>query len=186
MATVLDVGLIKGLDSLWPFLLVFVLAYAVLSKSVPYFKENQFFSAVIAFLLAILGLFSPVVTKTLTTSAPWFILLMIFFFFVLVAFQTLGVKGDSITSIVTSEEYGGIISMWVLALILIIVLGSLSAVISEQTPGGFIGLRNESIQETGSATEGFWGVLFHPKVLGLAFLLLISLYTIKYMTERER
>ena len=182
MASLLDVGLLKHFEVIFPFLLILVLGYAGLSR----FKglsEKPAFTALIAFILAITSVMSSVVVKTVGLMAPWFVLLFIFSLFALIAYQSLGISEDSILKVITGTEYGKIFTFWILALILIIGFGSLFTVLS-QGEGGVLGGRvTGSVNETSTGASEFFNTLFHPKLLGLGLILLIAVFTINRIAE---
>ena len=184
MATPLDIGLLQNFQIIFPFLLVLVMVYAIMSTT-KIFGDSKGLYAFLAFVLAVFTLFSPVAVKTINTMAPWFVLLFIFSIFLLIAFQVFGVSQDKITSIVTSKRYGSTFFYWVIALVLIIAIGSLTSVLSEEKA-------LETLSQTGNATVsaddeefGFFQTIFHPKVLGMAVLLLIAVFTIRNLTSYE-
>lgn len=184
MASVLDVGLLAGLSTVFPFLLVLVLSYAVLSMVRP-FKENLAFAAIASLALAFLTMLSPIAYKTIMLMSPWFVLFMVFGIFLLIAFQTFGVKEKTIIDVITGETpgaFGSTFTWWVIAIMLIIGIGSLSAVISEEK--GFTQLPEGEAQPIEGEAAGFFAALTHPKVLGMAVVMLVAFFTIKTITER--
>ena len=182
MATPLDVGLLQKFDVIFPFLLILVFAFIILTR-ISWFKENKAIAFIISFTLAVLALFNPVVVKTINMMAPWFVLLFIFMLLVFMAYVAFGVKEETIIETITTGEYAKDFGYWILAIVLIIGLGSLSTVISQEK--GFQPLTTEEnatvvVPEGAGAEEaGFWETLFHPKVLGLVLILLIALFTIQ-------
>jgi hypothetical protein len=184
MATPLDIGLLQNVSIIFPFLLVLVLVYALLSITKIFGAENKGLYAFIAFLLAVSTLFSPVVTQTINLMAPWFVLLFIFSIFLLIGFQIFGVEQKTIVGLITGAKHGDTFFYWVLTLVLIIALGSLSAVISNQH--GFKSLStgdNTTVVQQGGESTGFFGVLFNPKVLGMVLLLMIAMFTVRNLAS---
>lgn len=184
MATPLDIGLLQKFDVIFPFLLVLVLGYVVLTR-ISWFKDNQAITFIIALALAILSLFNPVVIGTINLMAPWFVLLFIFMLLVFMAYVAFGIKEDTIVETITKGEYAKDFGYWILAIVLIIGLGSLSTVISEEKGFTQLGDDNATIapEDTGAEEVGFWDTLFHPKVLGLVLILLIALFTIQRLAR---
>jgi len=187
MATPLDVGLLQKFDVIFPFLLVIVVVYVALTR-ISYFKDNQAFAFIIAFALAVLSVFNSVVVKTINMMAPWFVLLFVFMILVFMAYTAFGVKEDTILETITTGNYAKDFGWWVFAIVLIIGLGSLSTVISQEK--GFTPLttgENASIVPEGAGAEetGFWETIFHPKVLGLALILLIAMFTIQKLAQKS-
>ncbi|MEK6849132.1 MAG: hypothetical protein AABY01_01030, partial [Nanoarchaeota archaeon] len=88
--------------------------------------------------------------------------------------------------LITSSEHGDTFFYWVIALVLIIGIGSLSAVISSEK--GFTKLTTGENQTTVTEVDedvGFFQTLVHPKVLGLMLLLLIAMFTVRNLTKIE-
>ena len=73
------------------------------------------------------------------------------------------------------------IIVWVVAIALVIGLGSLSAAISEER--GFRALAEEGEVAPGEEKAGFFQVIFHPKVLGLVLILIISIITVGRLSQ---
>lgn len=181
MATPLDITGLKHFEGLFPFLLVFVLIYAFLTRT-DWFKERQGMAALIAILAALMTLVSDIAIQTVNMMAPWFVLFVIFAILFMLAFMTLGISSDQITEFVTSGKSS--VGNWVMAIMLIIGLGSLATVVNEQVGFEELAEGNETVREVTEPQEaGFWETLFHPKILGLVLLLLVSFFTIKYMSE---
>lgn len=182
MATPLDTGLLQHFDIIFPFLLVLVGGYALLSN-VKLFGEQKGLNAMIAFILAVFVLFSPMVREILVIAAPWYVLLFFFIIFALIAFMSLGATSGDIHNVLMSGEYR-YIHFWVIGLILIIGLGSLSTVVANS--GGFGSTGSETNITSGdqSAQESdFWSTLVNPKVLGLVLIMLIGMFTIQRLAS---
>jgi hypothetical protein len=155
------------------------------------FSENRTLQAAIAIVLAFMSLFSDIVVETINTAAPWFVLLVIFIIFIMLGFMILGVKEADFMSVLKNPEYS-FVSWWIIGLVVIIVVGSMSHVIAQQK-GGYgpyidenetvEGAEGRPIEETQEAD--FWKTLFHPKVLGLFVLLLIGFFTVSKLTSTK-
>ncbi len=191
MATLLDIGVLETFKLVFPFLFVLVIGGAILSR-VPWFKENPALAWGIAFILAVLAMFSRIAVKTILLMAPWFVLLFLFIIFLLVAYMTFGIKEERIIEVITGKtpgEYGVTFAHWVLAVVLIIGLGSLATVISEEVRFRELAKAKELGANVTAITPeeekaGFFATITHPKVLGVALLLLVAMFTIQKMTER--
>jgi len=179
MVTPLDIGLLERFNVIFPFLFVLVIVYAILSRT-EWFKEKQAMAFIIAFILAIMTLLSRIAVRTINLMAPWFVLLFLFSILVLMAYMTFGIKEQTIIEVLTKSIYAKEFSYWVLTLVLIIGLGSLSYVIS--TEEGWGGLAAE--EPTADEAVGFFATITHPKVLGLTLLMLIAMFTINKLSQR--
>lgn len=182
MATPLDTGLLNVFEGVFPFLFVLVVVWVVLLRVKP-FSDNKFFAVLIAFLFALVTMFSPIAIKTINKMAPWFVLLFIAIVFVLIVYQAFGIPESSIIGVITGSEHGTDFAWTMLSIILFIILGSLFTVLSEEK----ITLRpieNVSLEEQ-SAGAWFVGVLTHPKVLGFMVIMLIAMFTLQRLVASE-
>lgn len=183
MATPLDLGALAAFDRIFTFILVGVLVYAFLSK-VDYFSGNRkVFAGIIAITISLITMSSNIVIKSVNLMAPWFVLLIIFAMFMMLAFMMFGYSLDNVKDFITKGEFGA--GVWVMWLVIVIGIGSVVAVWQEEA--GFEKLTQEGnvTQELKSSSQeyGFWQTLFHPKILGMALVMLVAFFTIKFMTE---
>ncbi len=180
MATFLDVGLIQNFSIIFPFLLVLVVVFGIASYT-KLFGENKTIHGLIALILAISLMFSPTVRSAINLMAPWFVLLFIFMVFMILAFKVFGSSNEDVMSVLKNPEYSYII-WWTAALAITIGVGSLSHVTfgQGQTPEatGTVGDIGER-ESKGIGTSAFFQIITHPKVLGIALLLLIGSFTIQ-------
>lgn len=188
MATPLDIGLLANFKIIFPFLFIFCIVFAVLA-STKLLGDNKIIHATIAIAMAFMSLFSDLVVETINIAAPWFVILVIFIVFVLLALMILGVKEADVMSVIKTDEYSYII-WWVVALVVIIIIGSLSHVMAEKR-GGYPpygpSANYTAIEEGELAAQesDFWQTLFHPKVLGMIVILLIGFFTISKLTSTK-
>jgi len=184
MATPLDLGALAAFDKVFTFILVGVLVYAFLSK-VDYFSgDRKIFAAIVAIAISLLTMSSNIVIKSVNLMAPWFVLLIIFAMFMMLAFMMFGYSLEDVKVFITKGEFGA--GIWVMWLVIIIGIGSVVAVWQEET--GFEKLTRDGnvTQELPPSEEyGFWQTLFHPKILGMALVMLIAFFTMKFMTETK-
>ena len=181
MATPLDITALKQFSGIFPFLLTVVLVYAILSMTA-WFKEKKTWAAMIAIITGFMTLLSPIAIKTINLMAPWFVLFVVFAILFVLAFMLFGFEQKAITDFIVGGEYG--IGTWVMAIMLIIGIGSLVFVINEEKGFGELTAGNQT-SVAKSQDFGFWQTLFHPKLLGMVLILLIGFFTIRYMTKSE-
>jgi len=176
MASPLDISVLQNFSPIFAFLFVFAVVFGVLSATK---KFNSGINALIAVLLGVMALFSGTVVDTITTMAPWFVLLFIFSIFLIIAFMVFGVKEGDITGVFKSKQFG-FVNFWVIILVVVIFIGSFSSVIAKH--------RAESGNETISSIDdlvsqdSFWGKLFNIKVLGAIVVLLIGMFAIQKLS----
>ncbi len=188
MATFLDIGLLKSVSIIFPFLLVFVGVYAVLTK-VPVLSKDKGINSIIALCVAALTLLSKDAVNVILIITPYFLLLMLIIFFVIFALQFASGEGVKIGLGQKWDTFHWVIFI---AVILILLYG-LSAVfgprLSEGPQGPTVtgGISGEGplLQPPGSSgfEAGAREILFHPKVLGAALLLLIATFTVMKLGE---
>ncbi|HLC32441.1 MAG TPA: hypothetical protein VJJ82_01305 [Candidatus Nanoarchaeia archaeon] len=180
MATPLDITVLQQFSGIFPFLLILVLVYVVLSQ-MEWFKDKTSIAAIIAVLVALMSLLSPVVTKSVSLMAPWFVLFIIFIVLLMLGYMTIGIKKDVIVDFVQKDTLSS--ALWIFAIIAIIGIGSIASVWTDET-GGLEKLQGKNLTaqvESGNADR--FQAIFHPKVLGVALVLLVGFFTIKYMTS---
>ena len=189
MATPLDLMRDTGLfNAIFPFIFIFALVYGILSYVKPFGEDKGGVNVAIAAVLAFMSLFSGIVTDTINLAAPWFVLMIIFIFFVILGFMVLGAREADVIGVIKNPEYS-FIAWWVIALVLIIVVGSLSHVVAERK-GGYppygptSNISAEDADGIPTQESDFWKTLFHPKVLGFIALMIIAFFTISKLTTK--
>jgi hypothetical protein len=185
MATLFDIGLIGEFRIIFPFLLIFAIVYALLSYSKIFGEGRTGLNALIAIVLAFMSLFSEIAIETINTAAPWFVLLIIFGIFLLLGYMIIGIREADILAVVKNPE-NNFVLWWIFALVLIIMLGSLSQAISAKR-GGYppFTTENATLEEgEGTQESAFWETMFHPKILGLVAIMLIAFITVNRLTHK--
>ena len=194
MATLLDVALLKHFDVAFAFLLIFAVVFAVLNFT-NVLKGGPGINAIVAFSLAMLALFVPMVTKVITNMAPWFVVLFVFIIFVLIGFKLFGISDDDISKTVLAQ--GGI--KWTFIIIALIIIGvSLSNAYgpglmpgsSDTTAGntetGASGAGTDSGVASGDFNANVKATFFHPKVVGVIFILLLACAAVGMLGQKAK
>ena len=185
MASVLDIGLLDKFSFLFTMLLVVVIVYGVLEYT-KFFGDRQGLHIMFAFLVGVMLLLVPSVNQVISIITPWFILLFVFILLIIIAYKMLGATDADIKSAMSTNKS---IIYWILIFAVIILLGGLGKVFFSGGDNA-IGV---TANETGVSTAGeigqtgvgaFYATLFHPKVLGLIFLLLIGVFTITTLSSK--
>lgn len=187
MVSPLDIGLLQTFEIIFPFLFILTVVFAFLTQIKP-FKENYVYGAIIAISLAVLTIFFPIAVKTINLMAPWFVFLFIALMFITMAFFILGMSQEQLGEAITDGEYASLIRWLVMAVSLIIIIGSLTQVISEEMGFGPLTAGNATAIVTDQAGElgGFFTALLHPKLLGLAVILLVGFFAILSLSKPSR
>lgn len=184
MATPLDIATLKPFEGIFPFLFVLVVVYAILANT-DYFKDRQVTAAILSVLAAFIALFSPIVMKTVALSMPWFVLFLFFILMMMLVFMATGVSSEGIAEFIKGGTFS--VGIWIMAIMLIIFLGSLLTVWTEES-GGPAQLLNNTEDGRIQFEEGSWNIaqtIHHPQFLGLALVLLLALFTIKYLASKD-
>ncbi|KHO47068.1 MAG: hypothetical protein QS99_C0003G0053 [archaeon GW2011_AR4] len=198
MASALDLSLIKGFQPIFNFLLIWVLAFAVLTK-IKFFSESVGLHAFLAFVMASLSFFSPIISDFISAMTPWLMLMLGMIVFTILAFKTLGVSDDDITGVVRKNSS---ITWTIVILLIIIVLAAAGSVVGKKV-GPYVGdtpppeggnpisdLRNSGAGDAGStATSDIsynaGATIFHPKVLGMILIFLIGLSAVGLLSGKS-
>jgi len=176
MASILDIGLFEHFGPLFVFLLVFVFVYGILLKTQPFGDQKSIYG-VFALASAFLVLFVPNLTHFVTIAAPFFVVFAILIFLFLLGFMALGHSGDSLFDYIKTDK----VSNWGIFVIGIFIL----MFVFSQVFGAGIADRGDGT--SGEELENsIRDVLFHPKVLGVFFVLVISAFAVLLITQPAR
>jgi hypothetical protein len=191
MATFLDVTLLSNVSVIFGFLLVWTLVYGVLSFSKA-FELQQHIRALVALLAAFLTLFIPAILEVIMIIVPWFTLMLIFIVFVVVALMALGVSKDNIAKAMRSSSGNGVAARNAIVIIGFVIVG---AALGQAFFSGEEGVADPGAAEEitdGNAVTGDVGstgqsallaTLFHPRMLGAIFVLLISMFAVLQLAK---
>ncbi|MBI5392478.1 hypothetical protein HZA96_01290 [Candidatus Woesearchaeota archaeon] len=196
MATpAIDISLLARFSPVFIFLLSLVLVYALLAHTKPV-GDQKLIYAVVALAISIGVILSPAIMRMIEFMAPWFTVVFIFLIFGIISYKIFGATDADIHTVI--KEYGGL--QWTVAIIgILIALGALSAAFGQQNlegtaPGAatdtgetitFDGSGNYAT-ETGSPNfqSNLERTFYHPKTLGILFVLVLSALTIALLTGK--
>lgn len=179
MATFLDIGLLENISVVFSFLFIFVVAYAFMEAFKFLGEGKAGIRAILALCLAVLALLSPNVIKLISTMAPAFVVGMMFLFFLFVIYKMFGVKDDWLSKAVSGE--GGAAYYWIIVIGILIFMGSLATVYGSQLLEF-----TQGVNETGDVPKNIGATFFHPKVLGVFFILLVAVFAIWMLSEEAK
>lgn len=188
MATVLDIGLLESFSPIFSMLLVIFLVYGILGYAKPFGEDKKGLYALIAFIIGLMMLMIPEMTELLVTITPWFVIMFIFIVFLLLAYGVFGAKEEDFMAALKSQK-GNQIVVWIIVIGIIILLAGLGKVFFTGEQADMEVTADGTIQTGEVGTQGtsaFWATLFHPKVLGMIIVLLISVFTIMMLTQLPR
>src|SRR3989344_4162312 len=156
MATLLDISLLGFLLPLFIFLLVFVILYAILSKTNLFGEKGVALNFIASFCVAAVSVFTPWIVFI------GFILVMIF-----AIFKFFSLEDNKIW-----DTLGGPTLIYVIILI-VLLIGVAVVFGSDVAPSGEGGVKNEVIV-----------ALTHPRILGALFILLVSAFAVRLLSEK--
>jgi hypothetical protein len=166
MATVLDVSLLSFLSPLFVFLLVFVLIYAILSKTSMFGEKQNALNFVAAICIAALSLFMGTVTKLISVVTPWIFFIIFVLVLLFAMFQFFGMENKEIWA-----SIGGPILIYVIILLVIII--GLALVFGNQATDPDKTVKSETVT-----------ALTHPRLLGALFILLITAFAVRLLSDK--
>lgn len=170
MATFLDITGLEQFSSFFVFIFVWLAVYALLMYSKVI--QSHAINIVIGLIIALFVLFSPVATGAIRFIAPWFAIILIFLMLITVLINSFG-AGDI-------ASYSHLRGIFLVVILGILIIGFLSF-IREQTvvPGD-----NETIDKEDIDFTKTTNVIFHPKILGMIFILLVAIFTIALLAGK--
>lgn len=172
MATILDLGLLKGFADIFVWLLVFLIVYGILE--VTNIFKNKGLHALFAFAITAVIVLTGGGTNIITAMAPWVVIIAALIFFVFVLANFAGADMKDLPSV-----FGKKAVIWIIAIPLAIIL-----IISwTQTPPQAAGTEDGQAAAEPQQPRGYIGVLTDPKILGLVLILAIASMTIALMAS---
>ncbi len=198
MATLLDLSLFSFFGSVFTFILVWIIVYALLEKTKAFGAEKKGLNGMVAVSVAVLVLASKFALGFVNFIVPWFLILVVVVFLIIFVFRVFGAEDSSIMGAIPKAR------MWVITISVIILLFGFGSVFGqsalEQGLGNSTSTNNNGNSDvstdnsvdvnegqstdTGSFTTNLYNTLFHPKVLGLLFLLIVGILALVFLTER--
>ena len=179
MVTVLDIGLIKTFDFVFPVLLVWAFVFAMLQKT-EVVGKNTGINATIASAASLMILLSRTVIDMINFMIPWFSIAIIFFLLMLMLFMIFGAKAEG------ASYFQDKSLRWVL-----IAVGGLIffAAIGNVLGQSFLEageITTTTTVESGEGTSDFQKniimTLRNPKVLGIGIIFAIVVFAIALLS----
>ncbi|MDP3765977.1 MAG: hypothetical protein Q8R04_05680 [Nanoarchaeota archaeon] len=165
MATFLDVTGLEHFSSIFVFLFVWLVVYAILLWT-KILGGNKFVGALIGLLLAIFVLISPLATNIVASVAPFLAVVLLFIVLISVASNMLGAN---------IEAFPAMKGLFLVFIILIIVI----------TAGIKIREQVNVPSETQKDLSKTINLIFHPTFLGTILILAIAVFTIALLASRS-
>ncbi len=186
MATLLDGTLLSFLMPLFIFLLIFVIIYALLSKTELFGKKQAALNFLGAMCIAAVSAFSGSLIKLVGTVTPWIVFVIIILFLIFGLFGWLGIKNEVIWETIGSQTVVYVVILFILLIGLTVAFepevspydqsSNASLSVSSQTTSA--GLAGKNVKGEVFAT------LTHPRVLGALFILIVAAFTIRFLVDK--
>jgi hypothetical protein len=172
MATFLDVAALEHFSKIFVFLLVVFILVAVFTIS-KVFDSYKWIGWIVAVIIGIFVVLSDLLTGIIRFIAPWFALVFIFVIFITIATKIFGAN---------DSDFAGYKPVLIVVLVLVFVVGSIMYARTQvSVPGDIDEDGNVIKEENYNTTSNF---IFHPKVLGIIFLLLVAVFTVALLAGK--
>ena len=165
MATFLDVTGLEHFSSIFVFLFVWIVVFAVLAWT-KILSSNKFIHALVGLLLAIFVLISPIATDIVASTAPFIAVVLLFVVLISVASTMLG------TNI---EAFPALKGVFIVFIILIVIISA----------GFKIREKIDVPSETQKDLSKTINLIFHPTFLGMVLIFAIAVFTIALLSSRS-
>jgi hypothetical protein len=175
MASILDLGLLEYFLPWFIFIFVLIIVWALLEK-VEFFGKNKLVNWVIAFCIALMFIIVPEMQTIVATITPFFMILIIFLILVFIVFMFMGYSGDKILEVISQNE----IITWV---VIILALGIMGLALT-QVYGDAIHEITSPEQDGDDLEQSIGEIIFHPKVLGVSFILILAALVVKFVSSK--
>lgn len=167
MASFLDVSGLSNFSSIFVFIFVWLVIYAILSYTKA-LGGNKVVHALIGFLIAVFVLISPIATGVVAFIAPWFGVIFLFMIFIGIVLKVFGATGADLSTFAPLKV------IFFVVIATVIIIGALNYVREKSS----IAETQEDIERGDIDVSKTSSVLLHPKVLGAIFVFLIAIFTI--------
>ena len=184
MATVLDVGLLRSFDVIFPVLLVFSIVFAILQKTKAV-TDSLGINSIIAVSVAFMVLLSDTLVQIINFMVPWFTIAIIFLVLLLLLFQILGAGEKDIRSSISDKS----VQWTIIGVGLVILVAAFGNVLGPKLTESSLqqGTSSVNVSGGGVATSNFesnvTATLFNPKVLGMIILFAIAIFAVALLTS---
>lgn len=182
MATLLDATLISFLMPLFVFLFIFVVIYALLTKTKLFGEKQVALNFLAAICVAAVAVFAGNLITLIGSVTPWIVFIIVILVLIFGMYRMFGIEDKEIWT-----NIGGQTLVYVI--ILLIVLIGLTQVFEPQISPYSDGQEPGTIaKDSGLAGKNVKNevitTLTHPRILGALFILLVSAFTVKLLVDR--
>ncbi|MFT4311978.1 MAG: hypothetical protein ACMXYF_02010 [Candidatus Woesearchaeota archaeon] len=187
-------------QTVFAFILVWCIVYGILSFT-NIFELDKGVKALIAVIMALITLIAPPVLQIISFIVPWFTLMFLFIFLVMLALMMLGAKESDFASMIKPKDgETSVIKSWIIIISAIIFVAAIGFVFFQpqvDVDGNAIPSQDATVTpiidpQTGvvigdvgdQGASALFATLFHPKVLGMLFILILGLFAVLLLTKK--
>ena len=204
MATFLDISGLSFFSSIFTFLLIFVAVYALLSWG-KVLGSNNGIHSIMAAAVAVLFMFSKDAIEFVNFVVPWFVIMFIVILLMLMAYSMFN-PGSNVFDILVGSGRHTTVVYWIITISVIIILLGLGNTYGQKAgpyldkngeaitvsdygndtnviSGVAENFRGEGLVSTGDWRTNIGATLFHPRILGIIFILLLATFTILFLAK---
>ncbi len=195
MVTLLDATLLKQFSVIFSIIFVIVVVFGVLQFT-KFMGKSPGMQFLLALIVGLFVIFVPALTDLISFIIPWMTFFFIFVVFLLIAYKLFGASDADILGVLKADST----IAWVIFIIfaLIIVVGfsqvygqrlltgsSQSPTENEVYPYDVNGQPVEDFSSTSSDFQkNFRATMFHPRVLGTIFILVVAVLTVAILSRK--
>ncbi len=173
MASPIQLGFLSDFSNLFLVILMFVLAYALLTKT-KILGDNNAMNAIAAAMFAFLIAISPAARELIKIVTPAFSFFVFVIVTIVVLFMFIGVKNDTIVGAFRDPAV-----YWFIIVVFVLFLLYAGTVVYGEQIRGLTTTTGGEVQDNVVASAG--KVIFHPKVLGGILILAVIAFAIRYL-----
>ncbi|RME54180.1 hypothetical protein D6777_04610 [Candidatus Woesearchaeota archaeon] len=178
MATILDIGILNYFVPAFVFLLIYGIVLAILEKT-KIFGDNKAINQILAFSVGVLFILTPDLVGVIRIITPWFTIMWIFIFLIIAIFLFVGISQGDVAKAFREKTL-----IWIIVVISIgIFIFALTQAYGTQIHSIYAG---ENATEQSGLNQAIGQILFHPRVLGMLFLLVVAAQAVKMISGSSK
>ncbi len=186
MATPLNLGLLDKFSVIFIILFLFAILYGLLELVKVFGEGKHNLNAIIALMVTLIAAMTPDLVKMLKLMLPWIAMMIVFFFFLFAIPMFMGMTKTDITTFMGGTRRIGTVG-WVFGAMIFLIIYSMGNIFGEKLLVGDVSNSNSSSSVNASATSNFqsnvFKTVFNPKIIGMFFILLLSMLAVTYLTK---
>lgn len=181
MAVPVEVTLLSRYAFIFIVILVYAVVYGALKVSKVFGSEAV--NHLIAITLAIIVLFVPGLIDVIKYFGTWIVVLLLVAMMAILLIRFMGASEEDVKNIITGNK---IITYWIVAIFVIVLLAALGKVYFAGLEDGEEGPGEIITEGKGPGEIRFWETFFHPNVMGFILIMLIAVFAILALSGKAK